>query len=95
MLQQHSSRLPRVYSRGHSDIHVMRREPWLFDPATRDHMRNSVLQRYRLTPYVYTLIRHSHLTLDPIMRPVVYEFPDQPVYYTEEIAFMLGDSLYV
>jgi alpha-glucosidase len=51
--------------------------------------------RYRLIPYLYTLLFESTQTGHPIIRPMVYAFPGDPKCHAESFDFMLGPSLLV
>jgi alpha-glucosidase len=51
--------------------------------------------RYRLIPYLYSLLFESIQTGRPIIRPMVYAFPGDPTCQTESFDFMLGPSLLV
>ena len=44
---------------------------------------------------LYSLFYEAHTTGHPIMRPLVYHFPDDPRCWTESFDFMLGSHLLV
>ncbi|GAB4571438.1 MAG: glycoside hydrolase family 31 protein [Anaerolineae bacterium] len=69
-------------------------EPWMY-PETLPLVREALRLRYRLIPYLYTLLAESSRTGQPIMRPLVYHFPHDPRCHTESFDFMLGPSLLV
>jgi hypothetical protein len=52
-------------------------------------------ERYAMLPYLYSLFWVAHRTGEPIMRPLWYEFPDQPDLFQEQQTFMFGPALYV
>lgn len=83
------------FFRGHAHLETQRREPWLFGEPTTGRIRDAIRTRYALLPYVYTLFRHANLTGVPIMRPLWYEFPDQPDLYGVQTEFLLGPSMLV
>ena len=64
-------------------------EPFAFDRATMDACRKSLDLRYHLLPYIYDLA-HEDM---PILRPLVLEFPDDPVCWELTDQCMLGDRL--
>jgi alpha-glucosidase len=69
-------------------------EPWMHAdvlPIIRDLFHF----RYRLLPYLHALMVEAHETGAPIMRPLVYEFPDDPRCTTESFTFLLGAHLLV
>ncbi|MGV7320345.1 hypothetical protein PJH10_29590, partial [Mycobacterium kansasii] len=46
-------------------------------------------------PYLYSLLYEASTKGSPIMRPLVYEFQDDPQVAEESFEFMLGASLLV
>jgi alpha-glucosidase len=76
----------------HSDGSV--NEPWMY-PEVLPIVREWIEFRYRLIPYLYTLLFESAQTGHPIIRPMVYEFPADPKCHTESFDFMLGPNLLV
>ncbi|MBN1531211.1 MAG: DUF4968 domain-containing protein [Spirochaetes bacterium] len=69
-------------------------EPWMYSGCTA-HVRNAILLRYSLMPYLYSLLYGAHATGAPVMRPLVYEFQDDPACHDEGEVFMLGPYLLV
>ena len=69
-------------------------EPWMY-PQILPYVREAIQCRYRLIPYLYNLMVESAATGHPIIRPFVYEFPDDPHSIDESFDFMLGPSLLV
>jgi alpha-glucosidase len=69
-------------------------EPWMY-PEVLPIIREWIEFRYRLIPYLYTLLFESTQTGHPIIRPMVYAFPGDPKCHTESFDFMLGPNLLV
>jgi alpha-glucosidase len=69
-------------------------EPWTH-PEVIDIIREMIRLRYRLVPYLYSLFAHAENTGEPIIRPLVYEFPGDPNVVDESFDFLLGDGLLV
>ena len=69
-------------------------EPWMH-PEVLPIVRDLIEFRYRLLPYLYLLNAEAHSTGQPLMRPMVYQFPDDPHCWTESFNFMLGSHLLV
>ncbi len=69
-------------------------EPWMY-PKVLPIIRHWIEFRYRLIPYLYTLLFESAQTGRPIIRPMVYEFPGDSKCQTESFDFMLGPNLLV
>lgn len=69
-------------------------EPWMYLSYTK-YIRDAIQLRYQLIPYFYSLLHEASVTGAPIMRPLVYEFQNDPKTYEESFEFMLGASLLV
>ena len=69
-------------------------EPWMYSGCT-GYIRSAILLRYRLFPYLYSLMERAHTTGLPIMEPMCYAFQNDPACYEDGINFMFGDSLLV
>lgn len=69
-------------------------EPWMYSDCT-DYIREAIRFRYRLFPYLYSLMERAHETGLPIMEPLCSAFQNDPSCYDEGIDFMFGDSLLV
>ncbi len=69
-------------------------EPWMY-PDMLPHIREAIRLRYRLVPYLYTLLYESTQNGQPIIRPMVYHFADDPRCRTASFEFMLGAWLLV
>ncbi|NDJ61503.1 MAG: glycoside hydrolase family 31 protein [Chloroflexi bacterium] len=71
-------------------------EPWMY-PAMLPHIRAAINFRYRLLPYFYALMFEAAQTGHPIIRPPVYEFPDDPNLdqFDADFTFLLGPSLLI
>lgn len=69
-------------------------EPWMFQNST-DIIRNAILLRYRMEPYIYSAEYEATKTGAPIMRALVYEFQNDENTYDNSFDFMFGKSLLV
>ena len=69
-------------------------EPWMYE-SVRDEIRIAIGLRYRLLPYIYSMMEISHRDGSPVMRPLLYKYQDDSKVYDEGIQFMFGDSLMV
>lgn len=56
-------------------------------------MQVALRERYALLPYLYTQFRDANETGAPIMRPMFYDFPDQPALHGLEHQFMFGPAI--
>ncbi|MBF2073594.1 MAG: DUF4968 domain-containing protein [Synechococcales cyanobacterium C42_A2020_086] len=79
--------------RAHSIIGSMRHEPWVFGEHVEQICRQYIELRYQLLPYLYTLFWEAATTGAPILRPLLYHFPNDP--HTSQLfdQVMLGPSL--
>ena len=69
-------------------------EPWMY-PEILLLVQEIIEFRYRLLPYLYSLFRQTSISGEPIIRPLVYQFQDDPQCYKTSFEFMLGDFLLV
>ncbi|WP_116133974.1 TIM-barrel domain-containing protein [Tropicimonas sp. IMCC34043] len=69
-------------------------EAWMY-PEVTDHIRNAIRLRYRLLPYLYTLLWQSVHQDEPMLRPVFLDHPDDPDAWEETDDFLLGRDLLV
>ena len=69
-------------------------EPWMYS-GHKQYIRDAMQFRYRLLPYLYSLMARASVTGLPIMEPMCSAFQDDPACYDEGVDFMLGDSLLV
>eukprot|EP01018_Ginkgo_biloba_P019091 Gb_13061 [translate_table: standard] len=83
------------FFRAHAHHDTRRREPWLFGEQNTALIREAIHIRYALLPYFYTLFREASVSGVPVMRPLWMEFPNDEVTFTNDEAFMVGDSLLV
>ncbi|MEN9230850.1 MAG: glycoside hydrolase family 31 protein [Thermostichus sp. DG02_5_bins_236] len=79
--------------RGHTAMGTRPHEPWCFGPAVETICRQAIELRYQLLPYLYSLFWESSQTGSPILRPLLYEFPDDPQTYDLSDQAMLGSWL--
>lgn len=70
-------------------------EPWSFGVEVEDISRLLIRQRYRLIPYLYSLLRQAAITGAPLLRPMVFEFQQDPATWDLSFQGMLGPSLLV
>ncbi len=79
--------------RGHSALTTAQHEPWTFGHRVEQICREYIELRYRLLPYIYTLFWEAATTGSPILRPLLYHFPNDPKTFTLADQVMLGPSL--
>lgn len=77
------------FFRNHYSKGSRSQEAYAFGQKTMDACRKALDLRYHLLPYIYDLA-HEDL---PILRPLVLEFPEDPVCWELTDQCMLGDRL--
>jgi alpha-glucosidase len=80
------------FFRNHSIANSKTQEPWQFGPEVMGRIRDVVRTRYRLLPYLYQCFFQNHLTGDPVLRPLLYEFADRELENIDD-QFMVGGAL--
>jgi alpha-glucosidase len=83
------------YCRNHTTIGTRRQEPWAFGEPYESVCREMIKLRQRLLPYLYSLFDECHRTGAPILRPLLFEYPEDETTYTTDDEFLLGDALLV
>ncbi len=70
-------------------------QPWMYGELT-PLVREAFKLRYRLLPYLYSLMYEASSDGLPAMRPLFMEFPDDEATYSDKsLSFMFGKSLLV
>jgi len=70
-------------------------EPWAFGNRLEEINRHSIELRYRLLPYLYNAFWQAAETGIPVMRPLLIEYPEDPVAIQQNDEFLLGDDLLI
>jgi len=71
------------------------REPYAFGSDTLRITREWIRLRYRLLPYLWQVAHESAANGWPVMRPLFFHFPDDPVARGVGDSFLLGEDLLV
>ena len=71
------------------------RRIWGFSPAGFTTMRNAILLRYALIPYIYTASRTAYDTGISLCRPMYYDYPGSAEAYAFPHQYMFGDRILV
>ncbi|SOH95534.1 alpha-glucosidase [Monaibacterium marinum] len=69
-------------------------EAWMH-PEVTGHIRDAINLRYRLMPYLYTLLWQAVQDDEPMLRPIFIDHPNDPHAWEETDDFMLGRDLLV
>ncbi len=79
------------FFRNHYAKGTRTQEPYAFDASTTDACREAIDLRYHLLPYLYDLAHQD----EPILRPLVYEYPDDANVANISDQYLIGDKLLV
>ena len=71
------------------------RVPWNFDGESSEVLRFFVRQKCRLMPYLYGEAVKAHRVGTPMLRPLIFDFPNDPAVPYLDKEYMLGESLLV
>ncbi|MGZ3218151.1 glycoside hydrolase family 31 protein [Paracoccus sp. T5] len=69
-------------------------EPWMY-PEVLPQIREALQLRYRLIPYLYTLLWQAVTEHQPMLRPTLMDHEDDPRCREENDEFLLGRDLLV
>jgi mannosyl-oligosaccharide alpha-1,3-glucosidase len=81
------------FFRAHAHIDSKRREPWLFGADYTRLIRQAIINRYQLLPYIYTLFHESSINGNPVMRSMMQNFPMDENTFEMDDQFMLGNAI--
>lgn len=73
----------------------MNKEPWVFSPVYFEVLRNTIMQRYQLAPYIYAMARKTYDDGISLCRPLYYDYPESKEAYSFRDEYMFGDNLLV
>lgn len=71
------------------------REPWEYDAGLVEDFRRALELRYSLMPYIYAHAKDSSTRGFPMLRPLFFEYPNDPASWTIEDQYLLGSDLLV
>lgn len=79
----------------HSRLHGSQsyRVPWLFDEEACEVVRFFTNLKCRLMPYIFSKAVEAHEEGTPVMRPMVFEFAEDPAVSYLDTQYMLGDAV--
>jgi alpha-glucosidase len=80
--------------RNHKE-HEYDQEPWRFGKYYEDIIRKYLKLRYRMIPFLYTLLEESHRTGLPLFRPLLLNYQSDYNTLNVDDEFMLGTDLLV
>lgn len=75
--------------------HAGESAPYAFGELLTDSIAHYVRLRYRLLPYIYSYAYKTHLTGEPLIRPLVYHYPEDEQVYDLADEYLFGEELLV
>lgn len=66
------------FYRAHANMGTDRREPYLFSEEAQERIRAALRQRYAHIPVFYTLFYEHYTNGTPVVRPLFYQYPEDP-----------------
>ncbi len=81
------------FLRNHGDIGSYDHEPWRFGAYYEDIIRKYLKLRYRLLPFLYTVMEEAHATGVPMFRPLLLNYQDDANSLNIDDEFMIGRDL--
>lgn len=70
-------------------------EFWRYGDKVEAVSRQYLELRYRLLPYLYSVAHEVHAKGAPIMRPLVFDFPEDPQALDQAHSYLFGRALHV
>lgn len=70
-------------------------EVWSYTPQVYDILSEYLRMRERLRPYVTKLMQEAHEKGTPVMRPMFYDFSDDPICWEVETQYLFGPDILV
>ncbi len=71
------------------------REPWNYGSNAERIARRYIEMRYRLLPYIYSYAWENHRTGVPIVRPLIFDYPEDTRVTNLTSEWLFGDDLLV
>lgn len=81
--------------RTHTEIGSADQEPWSYGEEYEAINRKSIELRYKLLPYIYTQFYLASTTGIPMMRPLMFDYPEEGSVRWRDHEFLFGDALYI
>jgi alpha-D-xyloside xylohydrolase len=86
----HGDRLPKI-----DDFHGAENEVWSFGESAYHIIRQYLMLRERLRPYIMEQMAKVSKTGIPLMRPLFIDFPSDPVCYEVDDEYLFGSDILV
>ena len=70
-------------------------EPWNYGQEAQDIISDCLKQRYQLLPYIYSMAAAIAFDGSTLMRPLVFDFPDDAQALEQKYEYMFGPALLI
>ena len=81
------------FFRAHSTKDSKKGEPWLYKRSVMKAIKDTIILRYELIPYIYTVFHEHTKTNIPVLRPLWYLLPEKFEIYPIDDKMMLGNCI--
>ena len=81
------------FMRTHTTFGTPDQDPWSYGTDHEALNRRAIELRYELLPHIYNVMHDASVSGLPALRPLMLEFPDDPVTYGLDDEVMLGRDL--
>jgi len=83
------------FMRTHTTFGTPEQEPWSFGTRHEELNRRAIEMRYELLPHLYNLLQEASTTGAPVLRPLLFEYPEDPATWSLDDEFLWGSDLLV
>lgn len=75
----------------------MNKGPWSYPEPYKSLIRKALKEKIRTTPFFYSLMREALVDASPIIRPMVWNYPEDPATWDDKTKyqFLVGDDVLV
>ena len=84
-----------VYSRNHNGITFRRQDPAAWGSKFANMSKNILMERYRMLPYLYTLLYRAHVHGDSVVRSLLSNYPEDKTAWDIDEQMMWGNGLLI
>ncbi|KAL7677104.1 hypothetical protein ACOME3_003351 [Neoechinorhynchus agilis] len=84
-----------TFMRNHNNNNSRAHHPSAFNPDITKIMKGTVIRRYRMLPYFYTLMFESHIRLQTVVQPMFFQWWKDPNTHPIDTQLLLGDAMLI
>ena len=83
------------FFRNHSELGNVDQYAWAWGDVVLGIVRDAIRLRYRLMPYLYAAFLGAAQTGEPVQRPLVFDYQDDPTVRDIDDEYLLGSDLLI